>query len=271
MNGATSMSAHPKLLHEQVAQKLRRQVQQLPEGTKVPTEAELMDQFGVSRTTIRRAVDAMVSEGLLVRRPPKGTFVARPPFRHALDHPGAFLDTLMVGGSRLTPSLTTLRWVTGPDVPDDVGDEALYFERFYSHGEQPLAVALVYITQPFAREISRADLEQTPSYEVFTAKLGIPIDRTDATINVTDADAALAERLGLEPGASLILLHRRMYTDHNQLVQHSRHYLPAQHFELSLTHPTPTDHYQRQHEPPAVLRLVSPTSDGSSTQEEQTA
>lgn len=249
----------PQMRHEQVAMALSSDIAQLPEGAQIPTEPDLMARFEVSRTTIRRAVDAMVSEGLLIRRPPKGTFVTKPPFQHALDHPGAFLDTLIGAGSVLEPHLVAFRWIdNADDVPAEVGPEALYFERFYTHDDRPCALAQVYVAAPYARRISLADIENTPSHEVFTTTLGISVERTDAAVTAVEAPADLADRLGLHTGAALITLRRWMYTFEDQLLQHSVHYLPARQFELALSQPRFASDRGAPAGPPAKLRLVSP-------------
>jgi DNA-binding transcriptional regulator YhcF (GntR family) len=64
-------------LYEQVAEVLRRQIHtsELKPGMAIPSESELTSSFKVSRVTARKALDLLVSEGLIVRRQGKGTFV----------------------------------------------------------------------------------------------------------------------------------------------------------------------------------------------------
>ncbi|MBV8694943.1 MAG: GntR family transcriptional regulator [Ktedonobacteraceae bacterium] len=64
---------------EEIAQTLRARIMQgiLPEGTKTASERDLSEEFGASRMTVRRAIDIIEGEGLVVRLPGRGTFVAR--------------------------------------------------------------------------------------------------------------------------------------------------------------------------------------------------
>ncbi|TCJ30324.1 GntR family transcriptional regulator [Nocardioides jejuensis] len=68
----------PKLKYVQVRDHLRGLLADADPGMAVPSERELVQQFGVARMTVRQAVDALVAEGLLERSPGRGTFVAEP-------------------------------------------------------------------------------------------------------------------------------------------------------------------------------------------------
>ncbi len=63
--------------HVQVREYVRGLIQGAEPGSPAPSERELVQHFGVARMTVRQALDALVSEGLLERVPGRGTFVAR--------------------------------------------------------------------------------------------------------------------------------------------------------------------------------------------------
>src|SRR4051794_26867298 len=63
--------------HVQVREYVRELIQGAQPGSPAPSERELVQHFGVARMTVRQALDALVSEGLLERVPGRGTFVAR--------------------------------------------------------------------------------------------------------------------------------------------------------------------------------------------------
>src|SRR3712207_4486997 len=76
----TSAVSGPKYLS--VRENLRRRVSALPEHTLLPPEPVLCEEYGVSRITLRRAVDGLVADGHLVREQGRGTYVTRPAIRH---------------------------------------------------------------------------------------------------------------------------------------------------------------------------------------------
>jgi len=71
----------PRLLWVQVADDLRADITSgaLPPGTRLPSEAELAAQYGVSRVTVRRATSTLAEEGLLVVLHGRGTFIVEAP------------------------------------------------------------------------------------------------------------------------------------------------------------------------------------------------
>jgi GntR family transcriptional regulator len=75
-----SMTTPPIPKYFQVQEILRQRVLDLSEGDQIPTESELCQIFNVSRITIRKAIEGLVQEGLLVTIQGKGTYVARPKF-----------------------------------------------------------------------------------------------------------------------------------------------------------------------------------------------
>lgn len=70
----------PRLLWQQVADDLRAEMDsgELAKDARLPGELELADQYGVSRDTIRRAIQELVSEGRLIVLHGRGTFVTKP-------------------------------------------------------------------------------------------------------------------------------------------------------------------------------------------------
>lgn len=80
LSEVASPEAGPKYLA--VREHLRRRVAGLPEHALLPPEPVLCEEYGVSRITLRRAVDGLVADGHLVREQGRGTYVTRPAIRH---------------------------------------------------------------------------------------------------------------------------------------------------------------------------------------------
>ena len=96
---------------EQIAQEIRSG--RLPPGAKLPTEHELMEALGVSRTVVREAVAALRAEGLVVSRQGAGVFVAdesRAAFRISADGLSSIEEVLQVMELRLASKSRPLHW-----------------------------------------------------------------------------------------------------------------------------------------------------------------
>ena len=90
----------PVPLYKQVLDILNDQIarQELKFGDKLPSEAELMKQFGVSRITVRAAISELVEDGILERSQGKGTFVALPKVSHPANDNIGFNRSCVLAG-----------------------------------------------------------------------------------------------------------------------------------------------------------------------------
>ncbi|MES9991419.1 MAG: phosphonate metabolism transcriptional regulator PhnF [Candidatus Thiodiazotropha sp.] len=82
-------------VYRQISQLLRQEIQNFYDaGDVLPSEAELAQRFNVNRHTLRRAVDELVAEGLVVRRHGKGVYVLAPAIDYAINPRTRFTETL---------------------------------------------------------------------------------------------------------------------------------------------------------------------------------
>ena len=106
-------------LYAQIVEYLRKDIAANVFGRngRIPTEAELSEKYGVSRITVRRAVDELVSQGLVEKKQGKGTFVTAPRFSRRLDS-GPLSFSEMCEANGLVPGAKILEtgWDRGPEV-----------------------------------------------------------------------------------------------------------------------------------------------------------
>lgn len=147
-------------LYEQAADRLRAHFMGMRPGERVPTEAELTRIFQVGRSTIRKALQRFVEEGLLVRSPGKGTFIARavPCIIHSIDRVSAFMDTFRRNGEDVRTQMIDFGWL-GREVPlpeklRDWPRPVLRFDRLYVSRGIPHAVARVCLPYTIGNHIS---------------------------------------------------------------------------------------------------------------------
>src|SRR3954451_9245298 len=107
----------PKYLS--VREHLRRRVAALPEHTLLPPEPLLCAEYGVSRITLRRAVDGFVADGPVVREQDRGTYVTRPAIRHEyresfVHRIAGFTSVMTEQGATVGTTVLTQRVVPAP-------------------------------------------------------------------------------------------------------------------------------------------------------------
>ena len=223
-------------LHEQLSDRLRDFARTAEVGTRLPSEERLVRRYGVSRVTVRRAIETLVEEGLLVRRQGMGTFVG-PQRIQSLDRLRPFVDVLK-DEPGVEARLIEFGWASSAALPEQFGGpegEVLTFRRLYvSHGV-PDALVRVSVPKSIGQLIERKHLESTPIYHVLQNDLGIAL--RDARVEVTSesADADVVNLLHLSGHAHLLVL-RRITSDASGMpVEFSTHFLRPEVYRLRVS------------------------------------
>ncbi len=183
-------------------------------GEAIPSERELCDQFGVSRMTVRQAVDALVVEGLLERVQGRGTFVAQPKVDLQL-RLVSFPEEMRRRG--MEPSLRVLaaeRMPAPPHVADALdlraGGEVYYLRRLRMADGSPMAVEENWVPAGLVPDL--LDLEPAPSvYEALTSRDLAPTWGEDV-IEAVQLEDEVAGLLGQEAGTAGLQIRRRTFS-----------------------------------------------------------
>lgn len=226
-----------RALHERVAAALGEQISRMSPGQQLPPESQLTTTFEVSRSTIRRALQHLVDEGLLMKRQGRGTFVAPQRLVHPLDRLRPFVSIFTAVGQHPEGRLRAYQWVDPADeLPEalaQMGCGALLVRRVYYVSDVPKALAEIFLPEGIGRRITRKAIEEHPVYQVLD-ELGIVLHHAEMIVRSQAAAAGDAQELGLPPGSPLLVLERTTFDNDQRIVECARYYLPAQTFELRL-------------------------------------
>lgn len=162
------------------------------EGGSIPSERELAKDFGISRMTVRQALNQMVAEGLLVREKGRGTFVAK----HKIQQKNisSFSETVRAKG--MVPSTKVLYFkkeAAGDEVSNSLDiskDTQVYaVKRLRLANDIPVGLEQVFIPVDFCPDLESHQLEAS-LYQLISEKYGISIDYMDniieASVTTTD-------------------------------------------------------------------------------------
>ncbi len=195
-----------------------------PPGAQIPTEPELCEIFGVSRITVRKAIENLAREGWLVRQQGRGTFVQLSAARGI-----ASLDLNEVRGHVADlAAATEVRGLVIRDVgPDEETRAALDLPadarvQRATHVRVLRGVPLGYITTfvplDIAARVDAAEMARQPMFELL-GRAGVEIGAAEQLIGATLAGVEAARALGVEVGAPLLRLTRVVFDSKSRPVE----------------------------------------------------
>lgn len=233
----------PIPLYFQVSQHIESAIEsgQIPNGTVFQNEIQLAEQVGLSRPTMRRAMQDLVDKGLIVRRRGIGTRVVQPKVRRPLELTSLYEDLANSGQSPTTTVLEVEPMASEEEVAErlgiPVGDEVLKVVRLRSARSKPIAKMTNYLPESIG-EFSHEDLQERGLYELMRAR-GIHLHSASQTVGARNATAAEARLLGEPRNAALLTMQRTTYDDHGRVVEYGSHLYAASRysFEISLLTP----------------------------------
>ncbi len=187
-------------------------------GAVIPSEFELAERFKVSQGTVRKAIDELAAENLVVRRQGKGTFVAthneqttRYRFLRlaADDGSGRGLERRLLECKRLRASADVAR-----PLELKSGDPVVFVLRLLLDQQQPVVLDEIWLPARLFKDLSAQSLAEYkgPMYALFEAAFGVQMLRAEEKIRAVAATAAAAQWLGVAPGAPLLSVERRSLT-----------------------------------------------------------
>jgi GntR family transcriptional regulator len=186
---------------------------ELQPGDPVPSERELCDRFGVSRMTVRQAVDALAVQGLLQRVQGSGTFVARPKVDLQV-RLTSFSEEMRRRG--MTPSVRNLR---AEEIPASsgvaralelsTGDPVVHLHQLRLADDEPMSVEHTWLPAVLVPGL----LDDGPPASLYVAleRRGILPTWGEDSVDAGDADPEEARLLGIPSGRSVLRIARRAF------------------------------------------------------------
>ncbi len=214
-------------------------------GDQLPTEAELVADYGVSRITVRQALKTLEDEDLIRREAGRGTFVTGHPAGDTLQMEDT-LDDLMSMGMATSVQLLDLRpvAVTGQDTEifdlDSTAagrtakDSVMQCVRLRRHHDTPYAYIVNRLPMAIAERFEDDDWQLGSIMRAMEKRLGLRMQVADQTIRATLADAPLAKLLETRIGAPLLSVDRVVRTSDGLAVARVHTYYRSDVYSLTV-------------------------------------
>lgn len=216
-------------LHVQIERALRERIVtgRWSAHRRLPPEPELAARLGVNRGTLRRALAALIAQGLLIAHRGRGTFVApRAGDPSIAQRFHSLSEDLTAQGFSFTREV---RSVTSGRLPLAVATvlgaapstPGLRLERVFAAADGPLAYLVNYVRADDCPSIGEIDFARVSLFDALTTTCGITIDHGRRTISAQVASVEVAAALNITPGAAVLYLEQVSFTDRGSAVEYS--------------------------------------------------
>jgi len=216
-NGLSHLSPVP--LYSQIRELLRLRILDgsYKSHQQMPSENEMVGLFGVSRITIRQALNDLQKEGLIFKIHGKGTFVSRPKAVQNLMRLEGLGEALAGAGHEIYSRVLEHHLVRASQhvaARLQIGEkeEVMEIRRIRCFDREPISLDVTYLPAALGRRIVREDLPRRDIFVILENDYGIALGNAELQIEAITADSALAGALNLQPGAALLRIERLTYT-----------------------------------------------------------
>lgn len=218
----------------------------LPPGARVPSEDSLAERYGVSRTTIRTAIQSLVARGLIEIRRGTGTFVTQPVITQELTELTGFVEDMQALGRDPSAAILDRRIVAASETVArqlslQRGTAVARIQRVRLADGVPLSFDETYLPQDLGEKIMADDLENQSIFSLLEHKYSTPLLDAEYRLAAVASHGTVARALGIIPDSPIFLIERTTYSDNHRPVDYERLYYRGDHirFVTRLKHASP--------------------------------
>lgn len=225
-------------------------------GSPIPSESDLARTYGLHRLTVRSAITALVSEGLLKPVQGKGVFVVGKKLDRDLEKLAGFRQTIRERG--VEPETKVLYRAQRPaglkyarilEIQSE--DSVYYIRRLCYAGGEPVSIEDIYIPAALLNDLDKIDLDIFSLYEIYDFN-GINLTTGWQTLAVTTLDANDARKLKIKPETAVLMFECTSRDENGRVIEFSRSYTRGDRASFTVSY-----HYSEQPPAPARVNLNS--------------
>lgn len=210
------------------------------DGAMIPSEAHLQQTFGISRTTVRRALALLERDGHIERRQGLGSFyrsrkIGKPISSRVDFHTegrthGQMPSTRALSFTARNASISELA-IFGPEARSGIVE----LRRLRLLNGQPTVFQISVLCHVGIQDLKRSDFENTSLYSLLSSRFGLVVSDVDETLEAVNADAEVAQVMGLQPGTAIFNTHRIARDATRRVVELSNNFVRADRYYFSFS------------------------------------
>ncbi|MEX1333942.1 MAG: GntR family transcriptional regulator [Candidatus Limnocylindrales bacterium] len=224
--------------YREIEAALRERIARLRPGQRLPSDADLCAEFGVSRMTARHAMAQLADEGLVRRDPGRGTFVAEPPTHRRANFLMTFSHEMRRQG-RMPSSRIVERRVRRPtdrervELRADRDSEVIELRRVRLADDEPVCLETAVLACGCVGAVLDADLETGSLHEALIGAGFVPT-RGQATIGAEAASSDDAVLLGVQRGSPMLVERRLIFDQRGKPIERTESRYAAERYGLDV-------------------------------------
>jgi GntR family transcriptional regulator len=202
-------------MHSQIREIIRRRVLDgsYAPHSQMPSEAQMMAAFQVSRITIRQALGDLQKEGLIFKVAGKGSFVAKPKAFQNLSRLQGFGEAMAPAGYETFSQVISTRRVAASEIVARrlqlaVGEPVFEIQRLRYLNREPISVDVSYFPRALGERLVKEDLATRGIFVILENDLGHALTHADVQIEAISADESLARHLRIAEASPLLRIER---------------------------------------------------------------
>lgn len=218
----SSTTGRRRYLHVGVSDALRARItnRELAPGAILPSENDLTEEFGVSRSVVRQALRTLADEGHVQPVPGRGTVVTSHREWHRDAQRTAGLSAQMRAlGARVSTRVLTYAVRPASEAGHGFEGRALLLERLRLLDDEPVAYIRTWLPGWVADKVSREDLEDASLHGRLLERAGVSVQGGRRQIRAVAAAGDLARRLAVAEGAPVLLLEGESTDQHGTVIE----------------------------------------------------
>ncbi len=189
----------------------------LKPGGRIPTEDDLMARFGVSRITVRRAIQNLVNRGMVEIQRGRGTFVASPKITQELTELSGFVEDMHAIGRKATARLVDKNIVNSSEtvarqLAVAKGARVVRIQRVRLGDGVPISFDETYLPLDLGRKVMTNNLAVEPIFSLLERKYNVPLVEAEYKMEAVAAEPEIAAALRINHGSPMFLIERTSYS-----------------------------------------------------------
>lgn len=199
-------------------------------GDRLPNETWLCNQYNASRTTIRRALDLLISQGFLERIPNRGVYVSFSKFSKSPSQPYSLFNALVKDGYRprstilsFSKQVASAAFAGAMDIKKDTPLLEIYRLRYAN--DVPFNLQYIYLLEDYFPKFNPWSLIDNSLYDIITTQYGLSFSKTVQNVTAVAAKKEQASLLNIPIQAPLLYTTGRMYSTSGELLLLQKNYI----------------------------------------------